>query len=597
MLNHFIRHLEDAYKNDIHAISSIGLFTAIIIKPEALLTLARLAKEKGSFIYLVDVMAIDRLCERNRFEVIYNFISLKNRTRFFYKTYCRSSSQPKIDSVTSIWPASNWFEREIYDMYGITFLNHPDMRRIYMPEDFKYYPLRKDFPLMGIPGSIELPNSSHIQDKNHTPQPQEKSISQSQFFTKHQEALYKSLEDKHTYIESYEQEDAFNTKMILNMGPQHPATHGVLRLVLQLKGEIIEKAKLDIGYLHRGVEKIAENKTYQEFMPYTDRMDYLAPYSNNLALCCAIETLADIEVPEKAHYIRMIGAELSRISSHLLWLGTMIMDTGAVSFFIWTFREREKIYDIFDALTGHRFTVSHCRIGGLINDMSDEAEKMIYPFLKGLEKELTDWQKLLNKNKIFFDRNINVGTLKQEDALDFGATGPVLRACGYAYDIRTFAPYARYSEVDFLVPTRIEGDNLARYYVRMEEMKQSIDIIKQCLDKLPKGSIRSGDTKKTYPSKDEVYYSMEGLIHDFMMTDAGLCPPNNAKCYHAVESPKGELGYFIQSDGTGCPWRMRIRTPSFANLQVLEHILDGEMIADSVVIIGGMDPIMGDADK
>ena len=598
MLNQFIHYLKTFHKDDIHCVSSIGKHTAIIIKPGSILMLADLAKKKGNFTYLVDILASDHFNKKNRFEVVYNFLSLKDKTRLFYKTYCISSSKPEIDSITSIWPSANWFEREAYDMYGIMFLNHPDMRRIYMPEDFEYYPLRKDFPLLGIPGSIPLPKSTaQISSNGDSPSVDDVSTTKNQFFKKHQEALYKSLEDKHTHIESYDQSDPFNTKIILNMGPQHPATHGVLRLVLQLKGEIIEKVKLDIGYLHRGVEKIAENKTYQEFMPYTDRMDYLAPYSNNLALCCAVEMIAMIDVPERAHYIRMIGAELSRISSHLLWLGTMIMDTGAISFFIWMFREREKIYDIFDILTGHRFTVSHCRIGGLINDMSDEAKKMIIAFLRGLEKELKDWQKLLNKNKIFFERNINIGTLKQENALSMGATGPVLRACGYAYDIRTFAPYARYSEVNFIVPTRIEGDNLARYYVRMEEMEQSIEIIKQCLDKLPKGSIRSGDSKKTYPSKDEVYYSMEGLIHDFMMTDAGLCPPANAECYHAVESPKGELGYFIQSDGTGYPWRMRIKTPSFANLQVMEYILDGETISDSVVIIGGMDPIMGDADK
>jgi len=417
------------------------------------------------------------------------------------------------------------------------------------------------------------------------------------FFKEHQNKLYKSLEDKHTTIEEMDDGDPLTTKMILNMGPQHPATHGVLRLVLQLDGETIEKTKLDIGYLHRGVEKIAENKTYQEFMPYTDRMDYLSPYSNNVALCTAVEKIANVEVPERAHYIRMIGAELARISSHLLWLGTMVMDAGAVSFFIWTFKEREKIYDIMDRIAGHRFTVSHARIGGVANDLTDEATGSIKEFVDSFPNELKDYHKLLDRNRIFFERNEAVGVLKTDDALEWGATGPVLRATGYGLDIRKVSPYARYDKVEFDIPTRLEGDNLARYYVRMEEMNESIRIIKQCLDNIPNGTIRTDNAKQAYPSKDEVYYSMEGMIHDFMMTDTGICPPEGAESYHAVESPKGELGYYIQSDGTGHPWRLKINAPSFKNLQVLENILDGEMVADTVVIIGGMDPVLGEADK
>jgi NADH-quinone oxidoreductase subunit D len=419
----------------------------------------------------------------------------------------------------------------------------------------------------------------------------------STFFKEHQQKLYQSLEDKHTTIEEMDDGDPLTTKMVLNMGPQHPATHGVLRLVLQLNGESIEKTKIDIGYLHRGVEKIAENKTYQEFMPYTDRMDYLSPYSNNVALCLAVEKIAGVEVPERAHYIRMIGCELARISSHLLWLGTMVMDAGAISFFIWTFKEREKIYDIMDRLAGHRFTVSHSRIGGVANDITDQAMGTIKEFVETFPNELKDYHKLLDRNRIFIDRNEAVGVLKTEDAIRFGATGPVLRASGFAMDTRRFNPYARYNEVEFEVPTRLEGDNLARYFVRMEEMSESIRIIRQCLDKLPKGPVRTDNAKQAYPSKDEVYYSMEGMIHDFMMTDTGICPPEGAEAYSAVESPKGELGYYIQSDGTGHPWRLKINAPSFTNLQILENILDGEMVADTVVIIGGMDPVLGEADK
>jgi len=416
------------------------------------------------------------------------------------------------------------------------------------------------------------------------------------FFKKHQDAILKSLEDKHTTIE-LDETDPLGTRMILNMGPQHPATHGVLRLLLELNGETIMRNRLDIGYLHRGVEKIAENKTYQEFMPYTDRMDYLSPYSNNVALCTAVEKIAGIEVPERAHYIRMIGCELARISSHLLYMGAMVMDTGAISFFIWTFRERERLYDIFDNFGGHRFTISHSRIGGVHNDFTPEAIAMIREFIDTFPKEVADWKKLLNKNRIFFDRNVNTGAISYDDAIAYGLTGPNIRAVGVPYDIRKFEPYARYNEVEFEVPTRLEGDNMARYFIRVEEILESVKIIRQCLDKLPKGPIRTDNAKQAYPSKDEVYYSMEGMIHDFMMTDTGICPPEGVECYHAIEAPKGELGFYIQSDGTGHPWRMKIKSPSFTNLQGLEKILDGEMIADTVVIIGGVDPVMGESDK
>lgn len=416
------------------------------------------------------------------------------------------------------------------------------------------------------------------------------------FFKEHQERLYKSLEDKHTTVE-VENDDPLNTRMILNMGPQHPATHGVLRVLLELNGEVIMKNRLDVGYLHRGVEKIAENKTYQEFMPYTDRMDYLSPYASNVAFCMAVEKIAQVQVPDRAQYIRMIGSELARISSHLLWLGALVMDSGAISVFIWTFREREKIYDIFDNLAGHRFTVSHSRIGGVANDISDLTIDMIKTFLTNLKLELIGWDKLLTKNRIFYDRNLDIGIITADEAIELGLTGASLRASGIAYDIRKFAPYLKYDQVQFEVPTRLEGDNLARYFVRLEEMNQAIHIIEQCLDQMPKGSIRTNDAKKAYPSKDEVYYSMEGLIHDFMMTDTGVCPPAGVECFHSIEASKGELGYYIQSDGTGHPWRLKIKSPSLGNLQVLEHVLDGEMIADTVVLIGGLDPVMGDADK
>ncbi|WP_412069599.1 NADH dehydrogenase (quinone) subunit D [Rubrivirga sp. IMCC43871] len=443
------------------------------------------------------------------------------------------------------------------------------------------------------------------------------------FWPRHNAALYQALADRHTQVEIQAEEeerqrveiggdgaevattgavpmiaeDPLESRMVLNLGPQHPATHGALRVVCQLDGETIEKCLLDIGYLHRGIEKLAEVKTYQEFMPYTDRMDYMSPYSNNVAWCLAVEKLAGIEAPERATWLRTIGCELARISSHLLWAGTMVMDAGALSVFLWTFKYREEIYSIFDEIAGARFTVSHSRIGGLAFDFSDTALAMTASFCDEFEQQIADWKKLLNRNRIWIDRNEGVGVLSREDVLREGYTGPTLRASGVPHDIRTFEPYLVYDQIDFDIPMRTEGDSLARYFVRIEEMEQSIRIIRQCLRKLPKGPIRVDNAKAAYPSKDEVYYSMEGMIHDFMMTDTGVAPPQGAESYHAIESPKGELGFHLVSDGTGSPWRAKIVTGSFKNLQGLETMMEGAMVADTVVLIGSVDPVIGDSDK
>lgn len=435
------------------------------------------------------------------------------------------------------------------------------------------------------------------------------------FWPRHNAALYRALADRHTHVEvepadpnridvggdgssvPMVSEDPLESRMVLNLGPQHPATHGALRVVCQLDGETIEKCLLDLGYLHRGIEKLAEVKTYQEFMPYTDRMDYMSPYSNNVAWCLAVEKLAGIEAPERAQWLRTIGCELARISSHLLWAGTMVMDAGALSVFLWTFKYREEIYSIFDEVAGARFTVSHSRIGGLAFDYSDTALSMIARFCDEFEQQIADWKKLLNRNRIWIDRNEGVGIVTREEALQEGYTGPTLRASGIPHDIRLFEPYLVYDQIDFDIPMRTEGDSLARYFVRVEEMEESVKIIRQCLERLPAGPVRVDNAKATYASKNEVYYSMEGMIHDFMYTDTGVAPPKGAECYHAIESPKGELGFHLVSDGTGAPWRVKATTGSFKNLQGLETMMEGAMVADTVVLIGSIDPVIGDSDK
>lgn len=422
------------------------------------------------------------------------------------------------------------------------------------------------------------------------------------FWPRHNEALYRRLETKHSWLETSGDgapADPLEHEMVLNIGPQHPATHGVLRCVVKLDGETIQRSVLDIGYLHRGVEKLAENKTFQEFMPYTDRMDYLSPYSNNVAWCLAVEKLAGIEVPERAQWIRMMMSEMARISSHLIWMGVGLMDAGAVSVFLWTFQYREDIYAIFDEVAGARLTVSHSRIGGVATDLNDTGIAMITDFVDKFPAAIAGWEKLLNRNRIWIDRNVGIGQLSAEEVVAMGMTGPNLRGSGVAHDIRRFEPYLKYNDVDFIIPIRTEGDALARYFVRLDEMKESVKIVKQCLEKLKtiKGPVRTDDAKRAYPNKDEVYYSMEGLIHDFMYTDTGVAPPKGAAVYHAIEAPKGELGFYLESDGTGSPWRAKMNSPSFTNLQGLETMLEGAHMGDMVILIGTIDPVLGEADK
>jgi len=391
-------------------------------------------------------------------------------------------------------------------------------------------------------------------------------------------------------------DDALENEMILNMGPQHPATHGVLRLVLRLDGEKVIACVPEVGYLHRGYEKMAENMSYYEFIPHTDRLDYLAPLCNNVAWVLAVEKLAGIEAPPRAQYIRMLVSELSRIASHLVAVGSLAMDVGALTVFLWTIREREKILDIWDIICGARFTNSYTRIGGVANDMQPEAKAKAEWFIKQFEENLVECEKLLNSNRIFIDRLEGVGVISGGDALDLGLTGPSLRGSGIDYDLRRYQPYMFYDQMDFIVPTYTEGDCLARYFLRIDEMRESAKIVKQILDKIPQGEIQLNQPKKVLPKKLEVYSKMEELIHDFMIVNFGINPPVG-EIYHAVENPKGELGFYFVSKGEGHPWKCKIRSPSFNNIQAIPHLVRGYMVSDVVAIIGSIDPVMGEADK
>jgi len=391
-------------------------------------------------------------------------------------------------------------------------------------------------------------------------------------------------------------EDALENEMIINMGPQHPATHGVLRVLLRSDGETVINAIPELGYLHRGYEKMAENMTYYDYIPHTDRLDYTATLANNVAYVLAVEKLAGIEVPPRATYIRMIVTELARIAAHMVSIGTFALDIGAVTIYMWTFRQREIIQDIYDRVAGARFTTSYTRLGGVASDMDDEAIALTKKFLDGFDQAMDETEKLLNTNRIFLDRLDGIGILPKETAINLGVTGPSLRAAGVEYDIRRAKPYMFYDKIDFKIPVYSESDCLARYFVRVDEVRESAKIVKQCLDLMPKGPVHGNDPKKVLPLKEEIYTKMEELIHDFMLVNFGIHPPVG-EVYHAVENPKGELGFYIVSNGTGYPWKMKIRSPSFCNLQALPVISRGHMISDLVAIIGSLDPVMGEADK
>ena len=371
-------------------------------------------------------------------------------------------------------------------------------------------------------------------------------------------------------VEGYhaETDDLVGERMVLNMGPSHPATHGVLRLVLELDGEVIAKADPDVGFLHRGDEKIAENMHYNQFVPYTDRLDYLAPLANNVAYALAVEKLMGLTLPPRGQALRVLCCELARISSHMLGIGVCAMDVGAMTVFLYTFTEREKVYNLCEQLTGARFTTSYTRVGGQVRDMPAGFEASVRKFLDECEITIGEVSKLLDRNKIFLDRIVDIGAITKESAVAWGMTGPNLRASGVARDLRKDNPYLGYENYDFDIPVMDEGDCHARYLVRMEEMRQSIRICRQVLDRMPDGPVNLADSKSMLPAKERVMMSMEELIHHFIVSTQGIDAPAG-EVYFGAENPKGELGFYIHSKGGGVPYRLKIRSPSFCNLSIV----------------------------
>ena len=385
-------------------------------------------------------------------------------------------------------------------------------------------------------------------------------------------------------------------RVILSMGPQHPSTHGVLRLVLELDGETVVRALFDIGYLHTGFEKTFEALTYSQGITLTDRMDYLAPLSNNLGFCLAVEKLLNLEVPPKAQWVRVLLTELTRIQSHLVWLGTHALELGAMTPFLYTFREREEILKIFEMVSGQRMMTSYFRVGGLALEPPLRWLQRVGKFLKEFPARLEEYEGLLTKNPIWLKRTVGVGALSGDEALALSLSGPSLRASGVEWDLRKAEPYSSYEKFEFRIPTRAEGDIYARYLVRMDEMRESLKIVRQAMEGMPEGPIKANAPHIVLPDRESMKTSIEALIYHFKIVTEGFHPPVG-EVYQCIESPRGEIGFYIVSDGSPKPWRCHVRAPSFVNLQTLMKIIEGRLLADVVACIASMDTVLGEIDR
>jgi NADH-quinone oxidoreductase subunit C/D len=554
----------------------------ITVPAQALVPVVRLLRDDPDlrFDHLADMSSQDRSRYPNlegapRFAVVYHLFSTQNGQRVRLKVPAEGGDSPSVPTLTGTWPGANWFEREIYDLMGIRFDGHPDLRRILLPLDWLNHPLRKDVPR----GGETVPFSMTWEDEEFSS------------FGK------QILEAKAVQQVPPKQADA-NRHMILNMGPHHPATHGVLRLVVELDGERVVAVYPDIGYLHSGFEKQGETIRYKDFTPYTDRTDYVSSMSNNLSYALAVEKLMGVEIPPRAQVIRVIMAELQRLASHLLWLGTHVMDASGMGhvLLMYCFREREQILDILELVSGARLTTSYIRPGGVWKDVPPSFEDRVRDVLKYFPGRIDEYEKVVTGNPVWKGRAQGVGKLTTAQALSLGVTGPLLRASGLAFDYRKARPYSGYQQYDFKVPTATEGDTYARYRVRLEEMRQSLRIIEQGLKNLPDGPVWTRERKMALPPRQELDTSMEAVIHHFKLMTEGFTPPRG-EVYECVEGPRGEMGIYLVSDGTAIPYRLHMRTPSFVNLQATNTMAKGQLIADLVVVIGSIDIVLGDVDR
>jgi NADH dehydrogenase I D subunit len=570
--------------------------TTLTIPRESLVPVAQFLRDDPALCYdiLLDITALDWLPAEPRFHVLYSLLSTQNRARLRLCVQL-SSQDTQVPSLTPVYPGANFYEREVFDLFGITFTGHPFLHRLLLPVDTVGHPLRKEMALGYEP--VEFTHTfAEIQPEKPVAvaPPKPSRVLGSMGGVPLQVPL--NLSEPVTPWSGGDGET-----MLINMGPHHPSTHGVLRVALEVDGERIVNAMPDVGYLHTGIEKNAEYKTYQKAIPLFDRMDYLSTLFNNLAYVLAVEKLMNVDVPERAQIARVILCEIQRIQSHLVAVGSQAMDIGAVTLMTYAFREREIALDIFEMVTGARMMTSFFRFGGLALDLPAGFTEAVRGFTQMLPGRLKEYETLLNRNPIWLERTRGIAEYSREQALAYGVTGPMLRATGVNWDLRKTMPYSGYDQYEFDVPvgTRAKADVLECYYVRMEEMRQSLRIIEQGLAKLAKTGgqpYRTNNRKVSPPPKEELQTSMESLIHHFKLWTEGFTPPIGY-AYSWVESPRGELGFLVSSNGTNMPHRVHVRTPSFANLQTLPLVSKGYYIADLVGIIAMIDIVLGDVDR
>lgn len=537
---------------------------------------------------LIDVYGTDRLKlgESPRFAVNYELYSV-SKNKFLRmlveipdqpangKTNGKLEHLPTLPTVTDVWPTADWLERETYDLMGINFHGHPWMHRIMMPDNWVGHPLRKDYALGGEPVYFshdrQNPRFAH---------------------------LGKQIMVGPSYLTELPEDMDTEEHMVINLGPHHPATHGVLRLAVELDGEVVLKVSPELGYLHSGFEKTGENKRYEKFIPYCDRMDYAAPMNNNLAYVLTVEKLLGVEIPEYAQYVRVICAELQRIASHMIWLGTHAMDVSGTghALVMYCFHMRERILDLFEMVCGARMTVSYFSVGGLRWPLPGAFLDATRAFLKEFTEALKGFNDMLMDNPIWLSRTKGIGYLPADEAIALGITGPMLRGAGVPLDLRKVRPYSCYDHFDFEVPTATEADCYARYVVRVQELTQSVRIIEQAINKLKPGPHRTEDRKVALPPREEITSSMESLIHHFKLVTEGYRPPLG-QVYNVAENPKGWLGFGLISDGTAVPHRLRVRGPSFVNLQATHTMAKDGYVSDLIAIIGSIDIVLGEVDR
>ncbi|KAA2243096.1 NADH-quinone oxidoreductase subunit C/D [Chitinophaga agrisoli] len=527
---------------------------------------------------LYDLTAIDERAYKRAqnghihfdFAVVYNLFSFERNDFLRLKVGLRGE-YPNLPSITHIWPAANWYEREVYDMFGIRFDGHPLLKRILMPTTWQGHPLRKEHPAR----ATEMGPFRLFDEK----------------VDREQEALQFRPEEWGLKRQSDDSDFMF-----LNIGPQHPGTHGVLRIILQLDGEDIVDAVPDIGFHHRGAEKMGERQSWHTYIPYTDRIDYLGGVMNNLAYLLAVEKLAGIEVPLRAQVIRVMLCEFFRIASHLVWYGTFAQDVGQLSPVFYMFTDRERIFEIIEAVCGGRMHPNWFRIGGVAQDLPNGWDKLVREFIKYFPPKLREYDKMVMQNAIFKARTVGIGIYTLEEAIDWGVTGPGLRACGLEWDMRKMRPYSGYENFAFEVPTAANGDCYDRALVRIEEMRQSLRIIEQCLEHMPAGDFKSHHPLATPPVKQYTMHDIETLIHHFLNVSWGPVIPAG-EAMSCIEATKGWNGYYLISDGNTSPYRVRVRTPSFPHMQMIPYISRGYTVADLLSILGGMDYVLADIDR